>query len=122
MLGLNEPPAVSLPAPRRARAGAELRRVLRQRTASVPATYALLAANVAIFAAAAVVSESTRSFSPRDLISWGANFGPRTTNGEWWRLLTGTVLYAHLPHLIVNMIALLLVGRSWSASSAVARS
>jgi membrane associated rhomboid family serine protease len=110
MLGLNEPPAVSMPVPRRARPRAELKRVLRQRTASVPATYALLTANVAMFAAVALVAESTRSFSPRDLIWWGANFGPRTTNGEWWRLLTATFLHAHLAHLIFNMIALLMVG------------
>jgi membrane associated rhomboid family serine protease len=110
MLGMNEPPAVSMPLPRRARPRAELKRVLRQRTASVPGTYVLLAANVAIFAAVAIAAESIRSFSPRDLIWWGANFGPRTTNGEWWRLLTATVLHAHLPHLIFNMIALLMVG------------
>jgi membrane associated rhomboid family serine protease len=110
MLGLNEPPAVSMPVPRRARPRAELKRVLRQRTASVPGTYVLLAANVAMFAAVAIAAESIRSFSPRDLIWWGANFGPRTTNGEWWRLLTATVLHAHLPHLIFNMIALLMVG------------
>ena len=93
-----------------ARPRAELKRVLRQRTAGVPGTYVLLAANVAMFAAVAIAAGSIRSFSPRDLIWWGANFGPRTTNGEWWRLLTATVLHAHLPHLIFNMIALLMVG------------
>ena len=110
MLGLNEPPAVSMPVPRRARPRAELQRVLRQRTAGVPGTYVLLAANVAMFAAVAIAAGSIRSFSPRDLIWWGAGFGPRTTDGEWWRLLTATVLHAHLPHLIFNMIALLMVG------------
>ena len=73
-------------------------------------TCALLAANVAMFAAVAIAAGSIRSFSPRDLIWWGAGFGPRTTNGEWWRLLTATVLHAHLPHLILNMIALLMIG------------
>ena len=71
----------------------------------------LVATNVAMFAAVAIAAGSIRSFSPRDLIIWwGAGFGPRTTNGEWWRLLTATVLHAHLPHLIFNMIALLMVG------------
>lgn len=110
MLGLNERPAGSPPVPRRATPRAELKRVLRQRTASVPGTYVLVAVNIAMFAAVAIAAESIRSFSVRDLISWGANFGPRTTNGEWWRLLTATVLHAHLPHLIFNMIALLMVG------------
>jgi rhomboid protease GluP len=110
MLGLNEPPPVSMPVPRPATPRAELKRVLRQRTAGVPITCALLAANVAMFAAVAIAAGSIRSVSPRDLIWWGAGFGPRTTNGEWWRLLTATVLHAHLPHLILNMIALLMIG------------
>ena len=110
MLGLNQPPAVVVPVPPRANPRAELKRVLRQRTARVPATYGLLAANVAMFAAVAIAAESSRAFSPRDLIWWGANFGPRTTNGEWWRLLTATVLHIHVPHLVFNMLALLIVG------------
>src|SRR5688572_27840441 len=110
MLGLNDLPAVSLPVPRPATPRAELERVLRQRTAAVPGTYVLLAVNVAMFAAVAIAAGSIRSFSPRDLIWWGAGFGPRTTNGEWWRLLTATVLHAHPLHLILNMGALLMVG------------
>ena len=114
MLGLNEPPAVSMPVPPRVppppTPRAELQRALRRRTPSVSGTYVLLAANVAMFAAVAIAAGSIRSFSPRDLIWWGAGFGPRTTNGEWWRLLTATVLHAHPPHLIFNMIALLMVG------------
>ena len=25
---------------------------------------------------------------PETLVAWGGSFGPRTTNGEWWRLVT----------------------------------
>ena len=106
----NEPPPVSIPVPRGARPRAELTRALRQRVARVRGTYVLLGANVAMFAAVAISTGSTRGGSLRDLIWWGANFGPRTTNGEWWRLLSATALHAHLPHLVFNMIALLMVG------------
>ena len=30
---------------------------------------------------------------PETLIEWGASFGPRTTNGEWWRLVTATFVH-----------------------------
>jgi rhomboid protease GluP len=111
MLGLNDRPAVSIPSPPRPPTPrAELMRALRRRTASVPATYVLLAVNVATFAAVAVAAGSLGSFSARDLIGWGAGFGPRTTNGEWWRLLTLTVLHGHFLHLTFNMCALLMVG------------
>jgi rhomboid protease GluP len=110
MLGLNGPPAISMPVPRTPSPRAELKRVLRQRTASVPGTCVLLAVNLTMFAAVAIAAGSVTSFSPRDLIWWGAGFGPRTTNGESWRLLTATVIHAHLPHLIFNMIALLMIG------------
>lgn len=38
------------------------------------------------------------------------NVGPRTTNGEWWRLVTAMVVHPHLMHLVVNTIALVQVG------------
>lgn len=50
------------------------------------------------------------SFKARDLLSWGANYGPSTTNGEWWRLITNTFLHGGLMHLFANMFGLLFVG------------
>lgn len=50
------------------------------------------------------------SFKASDLLTWGANFRPVTTNGEWWRLLTSTFLHGGLMHLLANMYGLLFVG------------
>ena len=38
------------------------------------------------------------------------NFGPRTTNGEWWRLLTAAFVHTGWFTLALNMIALVQVG------------
>src|SRR5262249_44495072 len=51
------------------------------------------------------------SFSdPDTLVSWGANYGPRTTNAEWWRLLTATFVHSGIISLVVNVGILLQVG------------
>jgi len=50
------------------------------------------------------------SFKAADLLTWGANYKPITTNGEWWRLLTSTFLHGGLMHLLANMYGLLFVG------------
>ncbi len=50
------------------------------------------------------------SFKGQDLLNWGANFRPLTTNGEWWRLLTSTFLHGGLMHILANMYGLLFVG------------
>jgi len=50
------------------------------------------------------------SLKGQDLLAWGANFRPSTTNGEWWRLLTCIFLHGGLVHLIANMFGLIFVG------------
>ena len=56
------------------------------------------------------VSLHSSSPSPDKLIRWGANFGPLTLGGQWWRLLTSAFLHANILHLALNMWAFLNLG------------
>src|SRR5918993_2699007 len=73
-------------------------------------TIALIVLNVALFAAV-MVNGGGWDPSPDELTRWGANNGPLTVNGEWWRLLTATALHANLLHLLLNAVALWYAGR-----------
>lgn len=66
--------------------------------------------NILIFMIMVFAGFGFISFKGQDLLAWGANFRPSTTNGEWWRLLTSTFLHGGLMHLIANMYGLLFVG------------
>jgi membrane associated rhomboid family serine protease len=62
------------------------------------------------FALSAWVALAAGSLAdPEKLVSWGANFGPRTTNGEWWRLVAAMFIHGSVLGLIVNVAALLQV-------------
>ena len=73
-----------------------------RREASISFTHVLFGANVAVFFAMALASGSVMDFSGLDL-KWGANFGPYTLTGEWWRLLTYMFLHGGLMHIAFNM-------------------
>ncbi len=45
------------------------------------------------------------------LFAIGANYGPYTLSGDWWRLLTSTFIHGGIVHLLLNMLALVSVGR-----------
>lgn len=71
----------------------------------------ILTANVAVFVA--MVVNGVGIFQPAidDLIRWGADFGPLTFTGEWWRIVTNTFLHIGLIHLALNMWVLNNIGR-----------
>ena len=79
-------------------------------TPKTHATTALIVLNTLIFIAIVIV---TGVFQPSAgaFHRWGANYGPSTTQGEWWRLFTCTFLHADFLHLALNMIILFYIGR-----------
>lgn len=48
--------------------------------------------------------------SPATLLAWGASFGPRTTNGEWWRLATAAFVNSGTWSLIVYAAVVVQLG------------
>jgi membrane associated rhomboid family serine protease len=69
---------------------------------------AIVALNVLVFTAMLFASGSFSD--PATLVSWGATFGPATSNGEWWRLATSLFVHAGMLHVIVTMAGLAQVG------------
>jgi membrane associated rhomboid family serine protease/Flp pilus assembly protein TadD len=78
--------------------------VSRETTLSV--TKVLFAANAMVFvvmlANAAANGRAAMDFSLADL-QWGANFGPYTLWGQWWRLLTYMFMHGGFFHIAMNM-------------------
>ena len=58
--------------------------------------------NLAVFAGMAL-SGIAMDPTPRQLIDWGANYGPLTLGGQQWRLLTSMFLHGGLFHIFFNL-------------------
>ena len=81
---------------------------LRARTSRTLVTPALVALNAAMLLP--VLWDPAASGTTESLVELGASFGPRTTNGEWWRLAKSMFLHAGLLHFIVMAGGLFQVG------------
>jgi rhomboid protease GluP len=70
---------------------------------SITLTQVLFGANVAVFLAMAAASGAVVDFPGQTMAHFGANFGPYTLSGDWWRLLTYMFLHGGLMHIAFNM-------------------
>jgi membrane associated rhomboid family serine protease/Tfp pilus assembly protein PilF len=83
-----------------------------QSSGSMAVTQGIFGINVAVFIAMALAGVSMLSNpSGEDLVHWGANFGPLTVSGQWWRLLTCVFVHGGLLHIAFNMWCLWNLGR-----------
>jgi membrane associated rhomboid family serine protease len=84
------------------------RHALRARSRYTLVMPAIVAINVAVFFG--MLFGVGAISDPNTLIAWGASVGTRTSNGEWWRLVTSTFLHLGILHLIVDVAVLIQLG------------
>ena len=73
-------------------------------------TYGLVALNVAIWGSMVAMGADLLKPSSELLFQWGGNTAFAVQHGQWWRLLSATLLHAGFVHLVMNMFGLVVVG------------
>lgn len=79
--------------------------------AAAPATYVLIAINVAVFLVEIASGSGGLGNQGGRMIYDYALFSPAVAEGEWYRLLTSGFLHENLLHIGFNMLLLYLLGR-----------
>lgn len=74
------------------------------------ATPLLVYINVALFIVMSINGVSLIEPTGISLIKWGADYGPLTLTGDWWRTITCNFIHIGIMHLLMNMYALLYIG------------
>jgi membrane associated rhomboid family serine protease/Tfp pilus assembly protein PilF len=69
---------------------------------NISLTHILFGANVAVYLAMAIGSGTVMDF-PGHALLFGANYGPKTLTGQWWRLLTYMFMHGGILHIAINM-------------------
>ncbi|HEY3768444.1 MAG TPA: rhomboid family intramembrane serine protease [Candidatus Angelobacter sp.] len=75
------------------------------------ATYALLAINIAVFVVMVISGVDWMKPATDQVLRWGADYGPSTLNGQYWRLITSMFLHFGIIHIAGNMWCLWSLGQ-----------
>ncbi|HLK07341.1 MAG TPA: rhomboid family intramembrane serine protease, partial [Candidatus Angelobacter sp.] len=75
------------------------------------ATIALLAINIGIFAIMVASGISWITPQTDQVLRWGADYGPYTLSGQYWRLITSMFLHFGIIHILGNMWCLWSLGQ-----------
>src|SRR5438270_5208928 len=71
----------------------------RSESGNVNLAHALVGINVVVFFAMVISGVSVTDPTSQQLIRWGANYGPLTMSGQWWRLITYNFLHIGIIHI-----------------------
>ncbi|HEX5407697.1 MAG TPA: rhomboid family intramembrane serine protease [Pseudonocardiaceae bacterium] len=71
----------------------------------------LIAANVAVFVVTVVQARSLTNLNGSSLFDDWILFPLATRNGSWWQLITAGFLHVNPIHILMNMVALWIIGR-----------
>src|SRR5689334_15109925 len=81
----------------------EYQQTLDELPSSLFVTRAIIVVNALVFAVMVARGASFLNPDAQMLLNSGANFGPMTLNGQWWRLLTHLFLHFGIVHIGMNM-------------------
>ncbi len=70
----------------------------------------IIGLNTLVFALSALLSAAVWSIPLETLVMLGANYGPYTVDGQWWRLITSVALHAGAIHFLFNNAVLFQIG------------
>ena len=74
------------------------------------ATPVLIDINILVFILMAATGAGILEPSTLVLLNWGADFGPLTLTGDWWRAVTCNFVHIGAFHLLMNMYAFIYIG------------
>jgi rhomboid protease GluP len=77
---------------------------------SAAVTYTLIGLNVLVFIVMVISGVSFLSPTTESLLKWGADYGPLTLRGQWWRMFTSMFVHIGVMHVLFNMVVLANIG------------